>query len=182
MRTGALRKLGSPERDWQSLALLAERRRSSVTLTTLAVFNARSLGGCASSRTRKWLAFNLKWGLLTIYDTVLEAAKDHQIPLLQIQKISFHDQCHQELILNHSKLSSMRTANLFLLDRLCADQHQTRRLIPRNAIELATLTSLQLHQRLPHDSLFRNQPLLLMPGSKLWSPAPSTTACYEIGR
>lgn len=185
MPTGVLRKLESRERGWQSLASLAERRRSSVIQTILVAYNARSLGGYASSRMRKSLIplkVVSRQCLLTFDKSVLEVAKVHPIPLLQIQKISSHDRCHHELILNHSRLSSARAANLFPLDRHCAEHHPTRRLTTRSASELATLTSLRLHQRHLLDFLLERQALPLTLGWKFWSLAPSTTTSFEIGR
>ena len=178
MPIGVSRKLGSRERDWPSLASLAERRRSSVTQTTLDVFNATSLGECASSRTRKSLMLLKtvqKWWLLTNDNSVLEVAKDHQILLLQIQKILSHDRPHHEQMQSHSRLTSGRIANPSLLDRPCAAQHQSRKPTTQSASELATLTSPQLHQRLHLDSQFKRQRLLLILGWILWSPTPLTT-------
>lgn len=164
MRTGASLRLGSRGKDWQSLALHAERKRSSATQIIPVVSNARSLGGFASSRMLR------------------EVAKDPRIPLQRIQKISPHDQPHQALIPSYSRLSNVRRVNLSPLDRLCAEQHQTQKPIHQSASGSATLISPQLHQRLLHDPRSKSQYRHLTLGLRHWSPVPSTITCSESGR
>lgn len=181
MRIGESRRPGNRERDWRLLASLAERRRSSVIQTILVASSARSLDGSASLRTRK-SSPSTRTQYANKYAKDPAVAKDRRIPLLLTQKTLPHDLSHQELRTKHSRLRSVRTANLFLLDRLCLEQHRTRTFALPSASELATPISPPSHQR-PHlDILSWNQPLLLTLGLRPWATAQLATLLFEIGR